>query len=78
LGYASAQIGERRRGALGRIREGERGRPGDGDFGAGAIGQLDQVTRFGKGLISGPPQNLDNLIIQRMMGMRHPDHSVLR
>ena len=46
-------------------------RPRNGEFAARAIGQLDQVARLRVGRVPGAPQYFNNLVVQRMMGMRH-------
>jgi hypothetical protein len=52
-------------------------RPGNGQFGARAVGQFDQVAGFAESFVPGPPQHLNNMVVKGMVGMRHPDHSVI-
>jgi hypothetical protein len=51
--------------------------PGDRQFGACAIRQSDQVAWLRVGRVSGSPQYLNNLVVQRMMGMRHSHYLVI-
>jgi len=62
FGNASPQFG--RRGEAGAVQSGvvDANRPGNWQFGASAVRQFDQVGEFRVGLISGPAQNLNNLI----------------
>ena len=46
-------------------------------LGARAVRQLDQVARLRVGRVPGLAQHLDNLVVERMVGMRHADHSVI-
>ena len=51
--------------------------PTNRQFGACAVWQFDQVAGFGVGRVPGTPQHFHNLLIQRVVGMRHMDHAVI-
>jgi YD repeat-containing protein len=49
--------------------------PGAGQFCSAPVWQFDQVTWLWIGRVACQPQNLNNLIVQRMMGVRHSHQS---
>jgi len=52
-------------------------RPRNGQFGARAVGQLDQVARLRVCRVPGSPQHINNLIVQWVVGMNDADDSAI-